>query len=247
MLTIFNRRELLSTFSPETQENVRGALKRGGIAYRLRVRNLTSAVGRSYPRRAPDCALPSGRQHAVRIHFFTYTGTTLRKRPVSSPARVSGYIKQTFRQTACASRAKDATMRKKQEVFLWTLWNLSIYAKAAVTIRVSRPARQTGGGPQRGAPCTVGVQQPALELCRGGKPGGRAPGGRVRAGRRREPVYGQSAGFYYHFRRTRAAFTAHRGHHGQPAFRPDRHWACDGANLPRRLRPGAWHMYYGSF
>lgn len=49
MLTIFNRRELLSTFSPETQENVRGALKRGGIAYRLRVRNLTSAVGRSYP------------------------------------------------------------------------------------------------------------------------------------------------------------------------------------------------------
>ena len=70
MLTIFNRRELLLHLFPgNTGERPRRA-KRGGIAYRLRVRNLTSAVGRSYP--AGTGLRPSVRTATCSTNTFFY-------------------------------------------------------------------------------------------------------------------------------------------------------------------------------
>ena len=47
MIHIFNRKELLTTFSLEQQGNVRDILAANGIAYSIRVRSNTGGVSRS--------------------------------------------------------------------------------------------------------------------------------------------------------------------------------------------------------
>ena len=53
MLTIFNRKELITTMDMQRQSNIRSILSANGIAYTVRTENLqgSSAFGRSEERR----------------------------------------------------------------------------------------------------------------------------------------------------------------------------------------------------
>ena len=216
--TIFNRRGYFPPFSPETQGRASAARDETAAGLRcLRVRNLTSAVGRSYP---AGTGLRPFRQDGNMQYEYIFLRTQGR-RCGSGRYREGGigYIKQTFPSNRLRVQPKRCYNKeeKSRRFFFMDFMELVNLRESCRNYGWASRTFSTGGGPQPARCTTVGVQQPALELCRGGKPGGRA--GRLRACRKAARTSLRTKRrLYYRYRRARAAFTAHRGHH-EPAFR----------------------------